>query len=183
MTVTPLTLPGIPEPEPSEHHTASIDTASWRLEIRVDGMPSTKGSMRAYTVRRKDGGVGARVAHGTSAQEQRLRTWEHAVRATASLALGELEITRRPVLVDVTFRLPRPAGHYGSGKNSGRLKAGAPRRHRTKPDGDKLLRAVLDAMTGTVYADDGQVCEASYRKLYADEHNPVGATIVVEVVE
>lgn len=36
----------------------------------------------------------------------------------------------------------------------------------TKPDGDKLARAVLDAMTGVIYKDDSQVTELVVSKCY-----------------
>ena len=36
----------------------------------------------------------------------------------------------------------------------------------TRPDVDKLIRAVLDALTGIVYADDSQVTAVSAAKLF-----------------
>ncbi len=35
-----------------------------------------------------------------------------------------------------------------------------------KPDGDKLVRAVFDAMTGTVVTDDAQFVDIHARKFY-----------------
>lgn len=35
-----------------------------------------------------------------------------------------------------------------------------------KPDADKCLRSVLDALTGVAFHDDAQVCIARIRKLY-----------------
>lgn len=37
-----------------------------------------------------------------------------------------------------------------------------------RPDVDKLSRALLDALTGIAYDDDGQVVALSVRKIYAD---------------
>jgi len=37
-----------------------------------------------------------------------------------------------------------------------------------RPDVDKLSRALLDALTGIAYHDDGQVVALSVRKIYAD---------------
>ena len=46
-------------------------------------------------------------------------------------------------------------------------------RHRpypcVRPDADKLARALLDALTGIAYFDDGQVVGLSIRKVYGDE--------------
>lgn len=43
---------------------------------------------------------------------------------------------------------------------------------KTDGDIDKLVRALLDAMTGIVYKDDSQVCDSSERKRYADGTKP-----------
>ena len=45
------------------------------------------------------------------------------------------------------------------------------------PDLDKLVRAALDALTGIVFGDDGQVCELYAHKLYGDGPG----SLVVEV--
>ena len=37
-----------------------------------------------------------------------------------------------------------------------------------RPDADKLGRALLDALTGIAYVDDGQVTALSIRKIYAE---------------
>lgn len=39
--------------------------------------------------------------------------------------------------------------------------------HSKKPDLDKLVRAVQDALTGIIYKDDGQVCRLTANKNYA----------------
>jgi len=45
-----------------------------------------------------------------------------------------------------------------------------------RPDVDKLCRALMDALTGIAYHDDGQVVALSVRKIYADQ---VCARVVV----
>lgn len=84
------------------------------------------------------------------------------------------------VRVEVIFRFPRPKGHYGTGRNAGNLKPSAPEHHITKPDVDKLLRAILDGLTAAgIYHDDSQVVEVETFKHYATGDNP-GATISVQ---
>ena len=39
-------------------------------------------------------------------------------------------------------------------------------------DADKLVRAILDAMTGIVYGDDSQVVDITASKRYADNSSP-----------
>jgi Holliday junction resolvase RusA-like endonuclease len=36
----------------------------------------------------------------------------------------------------------------------------------TKPDVDKLMRAVFDALSGVVFEDDAQVVEGSFKKAF-----------------
>ena len=48
------------------------------------------------------------------------------------------------------------------------------------PDLDKLIRAVLDGLTGVAYEDDGQVVQIEAQKLYGAS---VGAEIRLETLE
>ena len=47
------------------------------------------------------------------------------------------------------FVFPRPLGHFGTGKNSDKLKASAPTHHTKTPDADKLTRGIGDAISVT----------------------------------
>ena len=73
-----------------------------------------------------------------------------------------------PLQVDLNFYLPRPKGHYGSGRNAGRLKSSAPAHHTKKPDIDNLRKLVMDAMTGIFWRDDSLVCKGTTTKEYSD---------------
>ena len=85
----------------------------------------------------------------------------------------------QPLELDVTFYFDRPASHYGSGRNATQLKRSAPAVYRTtRPDIDKLLRAILDALTGVVWSDDSRVVQAKASKRWNDGR-PEGATIIV----
>jgi len=81
-----------------------------------------------------------------------------------------------PVQVSCTFFFPRPKAHFGTGRNAETLRPSAPKRPAGKPDIDKLVRAVLDAMTGIVFSDDSQVVALDAMKLYADMETP-GVTV------
>jgi hypothetical protein len=77
-----------------------------------------------------------------------------------------------------TFYMQRPQGHYGSGKNAGKLKATAPMFPVTKPDATKLWRSTEDALTGIIWGDDAQITNQYIFKQYAD-NRPPGARIKV----
>ena len=77
------------------------------------------------------------------------------------------ELLDGPLRVDLKFYLPRPQGHYGTGKKSGVLKMSAPTMHTKKPDIDNLRKLVMDAMTHVYWRDDSLVCEGETIKQYS----------------
>lgn len=108
--------------------------------------------------------------------------WEGMVAQEAHVAMvaAGIALTRNPVTVIVDFYVPRNVGHYGTGRNARELKPSAPAVPAVRPDVDKWLRRVLDALSGVVYADDGQVVEVVARKRYGD---PARAEIAVKAFE
>ena len=112
---------------------------------------------------------------------KRNKDWRAVVALAAQEAMGGHEPLTGPLALAITFYIPRPKGHYGSGKNAGRLKANAPRYSTSKPDSTKLLRSTEDAMSGIVWRDDAQVVIQTVSRLYAD--GQPGALIVVTGVE
>ena len=77
------------------------------------------------------------------------------------------------------FCFPRPKGH--SGKRG--LKPSAPTKHTQKPDIDKCVRVVLDALTSVAYADDAQVVQVHARKGWATDAGPGVRVRVLTSVE
>jgi Holliday junction resolvase RusA-like endonuclease len=59
--------------------------------------------------------------------------------------------------VTLIFTFERPKKHYRTGKYSHLLRDDAPERHTQTPDVDKLIRAVLDALTAIAFKDDAEV--------------------------
>lgn len=94
------------------------------------------------------------------------KPWKQEVAGAALDALAGREMLAGPLSVDLRFYRGRPKGHYGSGRNAEVLKLDAPCRPITKPDVDKLSRAMLDGMTGVVYRDDAQIVEKRAAKFY-----------------
>jgi Holliday junction resolvase RusA-like endonuclease len=153
------------------------------LTITVIGKPQPQGSVKAFVpthkggapVRRPDGSIVVNLTSDNPA----LKQWRDRV-SDQALRAGALEPTPDVGFeVECTFFLERPKAHCGTGRNEGVVKDGAPAYPVVRPDADKLLRAVLDALTGRVWADDAQVVVATARKRYAAYMDHPGVSIVV----
>ena len=109
----------------------------------VPGKPVQQGSMRIYN---------NRIVH-TSANE--LKAWRELVGWKAKEARVEKVPEHEPVLISLTFIFVRPKS----------VKREFPT---VFPDLDKLLRSILDGLTGIAYHDDAQVVEIYTRKRYGE---------------
>ena len=151
------------------------------LVITVYGDPAPQGSKTVF---------GRNVVESS----KRVRPWREAVaQAVAAgpriVAFGE----RVPVEVVITFWLPRPRSHYGTGRNASALRGDAPEYPvaKQRDDIDKLCRATLDALSGHgipkgcphVLDDDSQVAVLTAVKLYAGNGREPGARITVRTVD
>lgn len=125
------------------------------LELFIPGIPRPQGSKNAY----KRGGRVVMVEANKHLPEWRQAVYE-ALRASGKQFDGA-------VTVMATFYIPRP-------KTNKRLYA------TTKPDVDKLQRAIGDCLTkaGTII-DDSYIVTWNAAKAYADGVNP-GVRIIVE---
>ena len=153
------------------------------VRLEVLGTPAPKGSGRAMM----RGGKARYIPGGSSSNEKAMLTFEGAIREVVHHDVFGGQRPEKyapqypagvPVSVGILFRLKRPKGHYGTGRNAGVLKPDAPIVPTTKPDVDKLARHVIDVLTGSVWHDDAQVAELSTRKVYAQPGNE-GALIIV----
>lgn len=139
-----------------------------QYEIVVNGSPAPQGSK----VRGRHGGMWE--------SSKKVAPWREAVRSeTQAVASVPFD---GPVQATIDFYLPRPKGHYGTGKNSSVLKASSPAFPNKVPDIDKLCRSTLDGLKeGGAYLDDCQVVVLRARKLYADQRAP-GANISITLI-
>jgi crossover junction endodeoxyribonuclease RusA len=134
------------------------------LIFHASGVPQPQGSMKGF--RR-----GNRVI--VTSDNERLRPWRTAVEFAAVDAMphfGHSGLFHGPVTITLTFRLPVPQS--------------APKRKRLsatkRPDLDKLVRGVLDALTGVVWADDAQVVRLVAEKELAYDDVPGVSVVVTE---
>ena len=111
---------------------------------------------------------------------KRLKSWRDQVGIMAKLVCVD-GIIEEPVSIEVTFYFKRPKLHYDS-KNI--LKQDAPTyvTNRLKGDIDKLLRGLLDGLTGSAFADDSQVVKVFAVKKYCDLKSKIGATIKIKTI-
>lgn len=131
------------------------------VSLEVLGLPQAKGSTRAFLPKGRQWPV-------VTSTNRNLKAWELQIRATAQAAANGVFFERGTVAVDVRFYLPRPKS--------------APKRvttHCTKPDLDKLVRAVDDALTQVLWRDDSQVTEIYATKVFALVGEPARAVIRV----
>lgn len=135
------------------------------------GRPKTKGSTKF--VPSKHGGK------AIPKRNPKLQAWQGVV----AHAAGEAGVERIEggVMLDLRFYFARPKGHFGTGRNAGRLKDSAPKRpiSRSTGDLDKLVRAVLDALTGIAFADDSEVVKIRTSKRYVEANAPEGVRVQV----
>jgi Holliday junction resolvase RusA-like endonuclease len=138
-----------------------------RLKFFVPGTPVPKGSAKGFVVKNK--ATGKMRAIVVQDNKERQKPWASMIGLLASQCYKGALLSG-PVSLSLQFVMPRLKGHYGSGKNADVLKAGAPYWHISKPDTDKLIRCVKDALTGVVWGDDSQVCRMDFiLKVYGDK--------------
>lgn len=143
------------------------------IRFTVIGKPQPAGSKSGAPIRRKNGSIGVAMRDSNP----RAKPWQ-AIVAHAAREAYSGDLLRGPLDVTMTFFLPRPKGHYGTGKNSAKLKPSAPYFPTKKPDALKLARGTEDALTGVVYADDSQIVVERLEKAYGEP-----ARVEIEISE
>ena len=123
------------------------------------------------------------VGHGVMVESsKRVKPWRGTVRTAAIKALDGQQPRTGPMDVYLRCIMPRPKSHLRKGKaqtDGWRLLPFAPRKHTSKPDVDKLIRAVLDALTGVCWYDDAQVVVVHGEKSYAYRTTPTPGVYVL----
>jgi len=136
-------------------------TTARRVTLTVHGLPQPKGSTKAFRAWRS-----SRIV--VTSDNPKVKGWQLAITAAAVQSRGRSRAFDGPVSVTCTFALPRPSSY--------------PKRvvhHVTKPDVDKLARAVLDALAGVLFGDDATVTELHATKGYAFAGCSPGVVITV----
>ena len=107
---------------------------------------------------------------------KRLKPWREQIIADAQ-ALAVPETITGAVSVSLVFCFSRPKSHLNT---KGQLKPSAPAYKVSKPDADKLARAVLDSLTiAGIIKDDALVYSLSVHKRYCVGQEPPGVIISI----
>lgn len=128
----------------------------WALDVFVPGRPAPQGSKR-------------HVGNGVLVESSKaVAPWRTTVAWQVSQVWRSAPLAG-PVAVELEFVMPRPTS------TSKRRTPPAIK----KPDADKLIRAVLDALTKVVWSDDSVITEIRARKRLAEITEQPGCHILV----
>lgn len=125
----------------------------------VPGIPAPQGS-KSFRGMRNGRGILVESSRAVGPWRERVALAAHAHGWTPGTG---------PVCVHLEFIRPRPASTPKS-RTPAAVK---------KPDLDKLVRAILDALTGIAYADDSQVTEIYASKRLAEIGEAPGVRITI----
>ena len=134
------------------------------LRFVAYGKAEPKGSARAFVPK------GWKRPIITS-DNARNKGWQQLVAEAASAAIGsdgDFRVIESAAALSVTFHLPRPKSLRNRMAD-----------HVKKPDLDKLVRSVKDALTDVAWQDDALVIEIQARKRYAEPGDVPRAEIVI----
>lgn len=136
------------------------------MTFTVPGIARPGGSKRGIPFRKKDGSLGVRVIESGT----HTAAWRDLVTTVAAVAMQGEPPLEGPLRLVIEFRFTRPKGHLGA---KGNVKASAPRYPAVTPDTTKLVRALEDSLSGTVWYDDAQVVRQTASKDYAERNEAV----------
>lgn len=132
------------------------------LDFFVPGIPQPQGSKRGFVT------ATGKVNMVESAAG--VRPWRSDVKVFASDAMSGHSLLTGPVFLHCDFVMKRPL-------STPKTKPTPPATK--KPDLDKLLRAIGDALKGTVYAEDSLIVEMVGTKRIAEDGEQPGVHINV----
>lgn len=140
------------------------------LDVFVPGEPKTAGSLKAFVNPKTNRAIVTRANKGSQ------NAWRADVQAAVLRLWGDPE--SRPLVpvacsIYLEFVMTRPKA----------LPKSRTPRHTKRPDADKLIRAIKDALTGVVWADDAQADAGSWHKRYAEVGEAPGCHIRVTAEE
>lgn len=141
-----------------------------KAELHAIGLPVAQGS-QTYGVANNG------RAYGRYMNAAKLNGWRRQISEAAWLATNGVQM-RGPVEVRAMFYFDRPKSHY---RSNGETKPDALAYVIKKPDLDKLIRAVGDALTDSIIEDDAHIVHWTCGKYWADDH-PQGLHVIINTL-
>ena len=125
-----------------------------------------------------------RTGRGHSYTPPKTVAYQKKVRAEFLAQCGVLcKIHTGPVRFECIAYMPRPKAHFGTGRNSGKLKDSAPYYPLIKPDFDNIEKVIADSLNGIVYLDDKQIVDNHCLKLYELAGSITCVHVTIELFE
>lgn len=147
-----------------------------KVTFFVPGIPKPGGSKRAFVIPKTGRAIVTEDCKGS-------KDWRTAVAFAATEKIPAW--FPGPLRVTFVFYLPRPRGHYGTGRNAPGIRASAPDYPAVRPDTSKLVRSTEDALKGIAWGDDSQIVQQIASKEYVDclsGFAKAGASITIEAL-
>ena len=142
------------------------------FEVVIFGSPKPAGSKRGFAFKK----AGKQKIAIVDANPHS-RNWKLQIAQVCGQQMEGREVFDRKVALEArfVFYVQRPQGH--SGKRG--LRPSAPPFPVTRPDLLKLARAIEDALSKVVYADDSQIVDEILKKRYCAEGTPERVEVTV----
>jgi Holliday junction resolvase RusA-like endonuclease len=118
-----------------------------RIEFTVPAVPIAQPRQRHRVLQV----AGRTIAQNYTPAKAPVNDFKATVRFAASAAYSGPPLTG-PIDISIEFVLPRPKRLIWKTRQMPRES------HTSKPDIENLVKSVLDALTGTIWSDDAQVC-------------------------
>lgn len=164
-------MTGLVTARPGDEPAVAFPVAFW-----VDGVPGTAGSKTPIPYRDRGGRIRVALRDGRTRKAAHAHAaWRETVAATARACYrGPLLVG--PVQLAVVFVRPRPQSHL---RADGTVRPSAPAWPAVRPDTSKYLRALEDALSGVLWADDAQIVLHQLAKVWGAR---AGAAVAVAPV-
>ena len=96
-------------------------------------------------------------------------------RSVGMMAPGPMLAAGVPILVEARMIFSRPQRLMRRKDPDGLIP------HTVKPDGDNVMKTILDGLNGVAFADDAQAFGGSWRKYYAEKATPDKARVEISI--
>lgn len=142
-------------------------------DLEIPGVPQPKGSLRSRMHHDERGRLKVSLVH----DNPKTKEWQHRIAYFVKASLPNHVPVLGAYRLCGTFRFERPESHLQLAKDETTglraLRKGFGKEHTLKPDLDKLVRTVFDALKMIIYVDDSQVAGVAFTKVWTQQGSGV----------